>query len=212
MQLSRRRIILIVIVALVIAVIFHKSHKEETAECLNNMKMIWGASVSHLLENKLMGNTVISMPKIAPYLKGGVAPKCPKDTNEYASFVFDRGPRCPNSAEHSSIFVSDQCAYERACLWDMAISYGRRHHLAWDTKVDRRMVASAWSDTQIQQRDNAKLIHDSCPLATNDYPAFRLSEGPVCPSSPPHTANFRGARANSNYFDRAGNVITNRGL
>ncbi len=74
----------------------HSKPERAKAECIRNMGIIWGAAGSYCLENKKSPDFACSPQMLTNYIKYGRVPRCPLGDTDYAPFVVDTGPRCPN--------------------------------------------------------------------------------------------------------------------
>jgi hypothetical protein len=157
--------------------------------------------MSYCLENKLSFAAEIQPEQPAHYLKNSQTPLCPLGTKPYPPFTLQRGPRCPNSAQHNQTFIDQECRGAMSSLWGAAIAYAAVAGLRWDATVDPTapdVLEYGGKDLWV------------CPLGTNPYAPFVLARGPVCPHSPAHNAarHAFGWR-NRHMFNPDGSANTN---
>jgi hypothetical protein len=171
--------------------------------CLGHMLQMHSAAMSACLERNVSWATEVVPTWYAGYLRDGKLPCCPLGDKPYAPFSVNRGPRCPNSAEHSQAYVVHSCTCELASLWDASISYAASNKLGWQAVIDPsasglQSYLGKWTGV--------------CPLGTNAFRPFVLAEGPVCPDAPlEHAVRLAPGWPwrNRIFFDGAGRVNTN---
>jgi hypothetical protein len=166
--------------------------------CVNNLRQLDAAAMSHCLEQKLPFDQAISPEDVFNYMKAPVS--CPSGNKPYGPFDVLHGPRCPNSEAHNRIFVTGGCRGERAAVWAAALSYAAAKGLTWSDTVDPKNMDVAFYCGKCT---------GTCPLDTNGYPPFVLAKGPLCPFAPDHnTARVRPWR-NEEWFTEDGLAKTN---
>ena len=178
--------------------IARRRQRRQTSCCVDNLRQISAAAISHCFENNLPLDTELTPDAACFHTKGGT-PRCPSGNASYPPFDVLHGPRCANP-DHSRVFIAAAGRGERAAVWAAALSYAAASGLSWSNTIDPQLVDVC--------RYCGKFT-GVCPLEGRTYPPFVLSRGPRCPYAETHNSSNSRPPRSQDMFDDDGMVRTN---